>query len=119
MMSLRSIASDSASRTFGFAIGLFFWSGRKAPQNWKRACIVPGTETTSRPERAGTAHRFRPDRYDPGLAGTRHRDAGAFLRHQQDLQILEMGRAVPMRVIDRLELDPVTRHVAHEFPRAA
>ena len=30
-----------------------------------------------------------------------------------------MRRAAPVRVVDRLELDAVARHAAHEFPRAA
>src|SRR5215831_10996821 len=72
-----------------------------------------------KPSAIGTEHCLRAYRGDGGLAGAHHGNARAFLRDLEDVQVLEVWTATPMRVADGFELDSVARHTVNKFPGTA
>src|SRR5262249_55683905 len=71
------------------------------------------------PSASGAEDRLGTDRCDRGLPGPHHGNARALLGDLEDVQVLEVGTATPMRMPDDLELDPIARDAANKFPWAA
>ena len=118
MICFLSIASDRACLTRSLVMGSSFTAGRKVPQNWNMACIVPGTAMTSSPPRDAPS---MVSGLIEAIAASPVRTMATrvgFLRDLQDVQVLEVRPTAPVRIIDGLELKPVAGYAAYEFPWA-